>query len=771
MDRSNKIKWIRSGMIAASFLLLFLVAVPLPRFKQPLSRVVLASDGTLLSARIAPDGQWRFAPADSIPYKFVTALKTFEDRWFNFHPGVNPIAVGRALWLNAKHRKVVSGGSTLTMQVARMSRGNGSRSVQAKILETAMAIKTEMVWSKKRILKTYCANAPFGGNVVGLEAASWRYFGKSPFFLSWAESALLAVLPNAPALIYPGSADKQLMAKRNRLLKKLFEQGKIDKTEYSLATTEPLPGKPYPLPDAASHLAASALLHEQSGRFNATLNAAMQWRVSAALLNHYRTILEPLGVSNGGCLVLETATGRVLAYAGNVAGTKDEPWVDVIQGRRSTGSILKPLLYCAALEKGELLPDEMLPDIPLMLSGFNPRNFTNDFDGAVPASEALSRSLNIPWVFELREFGVSRFQTVLADCGITTLDRPGDDYGLSLILGGGEVTLWEMAGVYSSMGRVLLAEPGAKVWHEPVVGLNQKLQGTAGPKWSKGAVWCVFEAMTSLNRPDPQFGWRYFSSSRKVAWKTGTSFGFRDAWAIGVTPDYTVAVWVGNADGEGRAGLTGTMAAAPLMFDVLGQLPVHNGWFTKPIDDMIVQRVCAISGKKAGEYCDSVVEVWTPRNGNRANVCPWHHLVHLDKLQQMQVNANCFSVDEMKHQKWFTLPPVMEWFYRPKHPEYKILPPFAKGCMPDNNANLAFIYPTNGSRIYIPTLADGSREQVVVDIVTGQNVKTVFWYLDDTFIGKTETMHQITISPVKGLHTLTINDQDGNTQAVWFEML
>ncbi len=430
---------------------------PRTLFPEACSTLLYSSERQLLGARIAPDGQWRFPPADSLPDKFVTCLLAYEDKRFYLHPGIDPVAIVRAMRTNLRRGKVVSGGSTITMQLARIARGNRDRTFYEKIVETGYALLLETSRNKKEILNLYASHAPFGGNVVGIEAAAWRYFGRSVSTLSWAENATLAVLPNSPALIHPGRNRERLKAKRDKLLTTLKEQGFIDKTEYELSLLEPLPEAPLPLPDDAPHLLERLAADTPGTRITTSVKQKLQ-RLVQETVNRYARDYASNHIHNLAALIADTETGEVLAYAGNVtfkADNRKGNQVDIITSPRSTGSILKPFLYAAMLHDGQLLPNTLVPDVPLNLNGFSPQNYNKTFCGVVPAHRAIERSLNVPLVRMLSAYNTGRFMSLLKELGMTTLRFSEEHYGASLILGGAEGTLWDLIGMYASLARTL----------------------------------------------------------------------------------------------------------------------------------------------------------------------------------------------------------------------------------------------------------------------------------------------------------------------------
>jgi len=426
-----------------------------PKFNNPTSTVLLANDGSLLAASIAQDQQYRFPHNDSIPEKFKSCIIEFEDRFFFRHPGVNPISIIRAAYNNVKAKRIVQGGSTITQQVVRLYRNDRPRTISEKLIEAVLAFRLELGISKNGILAMYTSNAPFGGNVVGLDAAAWRYFGRSANELSWAESAALAVLPNAPALVHPGRNRNTLIAKRNILLKKLYEKGSIDSLTYRLSLLEPVPGEPKPLPQLSPHLLSRAIKDGFQGKvISTTIDSRLQERTNEIVDHHYNR-LAGNQIHNAAVLIIDIETNSTIAYVGNVSSSISGNHVDIITSSRSTGSILKPFLYAAMLHEGMILPKTLIPDIPTQIGGYSPKNFNPGYDGAVPASRAIARSLNVPAVRMLQHYGVERFQHILQKLGLTTLSRSPSEYGLSLILGGAEATLWDLAGVYAGMARDL----------------------------------------------------------------------------------------------------------------------------------------------------------------------------------------------------------------------------------------------------------------------------------------------------------------------------
>ena len=765
-----------------SFLLLggFWISLPSSFFKKPCSTVLYASDGSLLSAQIADDGQWRFPKRDSLPIKFEACLLAFEDQHFYDHNGVYLPSVFRAIWQNASRQEVVSGASTISMQVVRLSRDNPPRSLTEKALEMVRAMRLEWRFSKQEILALYASNAPYGGNVVGLDAAAWRYFGRKPEQLSWAESATLAVLPNAPSLIFPGKNHQLLLNKRNRVLKILLDNHTIDSTTYDLSLLEPLPQRPFPLPQSAQHLLNTLCKKEGKGhRYQTTIDNNLQSLVTERL-QMAMPELEANLVHNAAVLVVEVRTGNVLAYVGNAKDPQNRysNMVDIVQSQRSTGSILKPFLYAGMLKDGLMLPNSLLPDIPIQYEGFSPQNYAETFDGAVPASQALSRSLNVPSVVMLKDYGYPRFYHLLKKLPFTTLNQPADHYGLSLILGGAEGRLWDITHAYAGMSRALTYYHASNgryradnyamqylLQHEEAIP-----EEDAFPIYDAGTIWSTYKALLEVNRPETELGWDAYSSSTPIAWKTGTSFGNRDAWAVGTTPEYVVGVWVGNADGQGRPQLTGVSAAAPILFDVFDLLP-QRSWFNTPYDDLAKIAVCHESGMRCGMYCDHADTVWVPKAGLHSPPCTFHQLIFTDEFKAHRLTNDCAQQYEMVEQHWFVLPPVQEYYYKLRHPEYEALPPFAPGCGYSDASPIGLIYPKSDAKVFIPRNLREEYERVVLEATHRSADAVIYWHLDNEFLGETKTIHHMEIHPSAGKHTLTLVDGNGESLVKEIEVI
>lgn len=784
---NGKYKWINYSILLI-IIILYYFSLPKPLFSEPISIVIEDEHQNLIGARIAKDGQWRFPDCDSLPQKYITCLIQFEDKRFYYHPGFDPISFGRALISNLRSGKIVSGGSTISMQTIRLSRNNPPRTIWEKLVEIFLVTRLEFGYSKKEILNLYASHAPFGGNVVGLEAASWRYFGKKTSLLTWAEAALMAVLPNNPALVHPGKNRQSLMDKRNHLLDVLYQKSIIDQTTLELSKLESLPEKPNPLPQIAPHLLDRIALekfqnNEKITKQITTIDINLQESIQDILYRHHQT-LKGNGINNGAAIVIDIETKKVLAYNGNIIGCGNDhgEQVDIINAPRGSGSVFKPILTSLMLDNGQISMESLISDVPVNIYGYEPENYFSTFDGVIPVKRALARSLNVPYIKLLQEYGMEKFHYELKKFGLTTLTFPSNHYGLPIILGGAETNLWDITNVYAKMARTLKHYSKYEDqydWNDwknasfylldsqkKVIKKN-KTPFTIGA----GSIWLTFEAMTQIERPDNFGNWELYQNSNKIAWKTGTSYGFRDAWSIGVNTKYAVGVWVGNADGEGRPGLIGIEAAAPILFDIFNLLQ-DSEWFEMPANDLVEAEICKNSGYLALDICPKEKK-WVTKNYSKMKACPYHHIIHLDSSEKFRVTDKCMETYKMLNKSWFALPPVEEYYYKVKNPNYIPLPPYKDGCELVNQQDnpMQLIYPRQNSKIYVPIQLDGKPSATIFKATHKDSKNCIYWNLDQTYIGTTTDFHEISLHPSVGIHRITLVDKNGNRIEQEFEIV
>ncbi len=565
----KRLAW--AAAISAALVLALDLAFPLPRQARPdpgsasgqSTLIVLAEDGTPLRSWASADGALRHPVAirDVSPL-YLQALLNYEDRSFYWHPGVNPIALARAAWQWARHGHIVSGGSTLTMQVARLvDPAVAGRSVASKLRQILRALQLEMHLSKDEILTLYLNEAPMGGMIEGVEMASRAYLGKPSKDLSPAEAALLTAMPQSPSRLRPDRAAARAQAARDKVLDRMRSRGVWDAVTVADAKLERVFAPPLRAQWLAP-LAAERLRQQRKAGEGAliqtTLDAGLQARLEQVLVDRLGTLPEKVSIA---ALIVENGSAEVRAYAGSAdfSDASRAAHVDMVRGLRSPGSTLKPFLYAMALDQGLIHSESLLIDAPQNFGGYAPGNFQADFSGPVSVSEALQRSLNVPAVDVLDRIGPERFAAHLRQAGLRLRLPANAQPNLSLILGGGSTNLEELVGAYTALARGGVAAKPRLRESEPLV---------ETPLMSEGAAFIIREILENGGRPGAPFR----ESEARVAWKTGTSFGFRDAWAVGVTDRYTIGIWMGRPDGTPNPGHFGANSAAPLMKDIAASL-------------------------------------------------------------------------------------------------------------------------------------------------------------------------------------------------------
>lgn len=736
--------------------------------KIPYSKVIRDEHGKNLRIFLSSEDQWCFPPEDSvkIPEKLKTAVLSFEDNYFRWHPGINPVSVFKAARLNLKRGKIVSGASTITMQVARI-RGRNRRSYGNKILEMLEALRIELHFSKKSVLKLYLDHAPYGSNIIGYRAASARYFRKTPNELSWAEASLLAVLPNAPSMVSPLSNPQELKKKRNRLLKRLYKKKLIDSLSYQLSVAEPIPQREYPFEVIAGHLTQKLKSQNPS---EPVVTTTIDYRIQKHLeerIRLYSFSLRQQGIKNVAALVVETQTGKVKAYIGSQDFFDHDGLgqVDGVMARRSSGSILKPFLYALSMDEGIILPQTQVIDIPSYFDAFTPNNADEKYNGAIPSKEALVRSLNIPAVRLLNTYGVNRFYSFLKHAGVSTLFRPPDDYGLPLILGGSEVTVWDMAALYRGLGSRGKFSPNYYLLKD-----SAKYNNEQRDLISSGACFLTLEMLKELKRPGSEYYWEQYQNQKPIAWKTGTSYGHKDAWAIGVSPQWTIAVWVGNFDAESNLNLAGASSAGPLLFGIFNYLPSdqHKKWFEKIEMDFKHVEICKETGFLASSECGDKIMTDAPVYMLPLRQCPFHKKVFLDKDENYTVCSYCWK--EGYHEKSILEYPADIAFYLKLRGQPVITAPYHNPAC-DKIAGtdpLKILYPIDSAHIWIPRDFDGNYQKVIANLAHQHPEKKVFWYLDGNYLGTSAGKHNKAIEIKTGWHQLSVTDEDGHTSKIRF---
>ncbi|MFA7578440.1 MAG: penicillin-binding protein 1C [Candidatus Muiribacteriota bacterium] len=718
------------------------------------STVILDENGEFLRFYLNSEEQFIFPPDKNavIPNKLEKSILVFEDRRFYYHNGVDFFSLFRAFYQNFINKKIVSGGSTVTMQISRMV-FNRNRSFLNKISEIFYSFFLEFTNTKKSLLKLYIDNAPYGGNIRGYRAASVRYFKKNAENLTWAESAFLAVLPKNPNL----SNSELLLKRRNHVLKKLFEHKEIDKITYELAIEEKIPQKEQNLPFFAPHFCDNVFRQHKNTIVKTSIDLKLQERIEK--IASLRTLnLKNRGINNLSIIIIENKTGQIKSYIGNSNywDFENSGMVDGVRACRSTGSILKPFLYAYAIENGFILPQTILFDVPTFYGSFSPVNFDNRYNGTVRAGEALYRSLNIPAVRLLKEVGFLNFYLFLEKTGISTLTRSPENYGLSMITGGVEARLDELTMLYS-----LMAQGKNPVIRDNFDSSEQIL--------SKESIKLTLDILKNVKRPGIEFYIDKFSSAGQVSWKTGTSNGFKDAWAIGVTPEYSVGVWAGNFSGMSAPELTGYIAAAPVLFDVFSILANNKLDFEFEVNFKKI-KICAETGYRATDNCKNIIEVDSPDIEPSIKTCPYHKKIWMNSEKKYEVCSLCW--DENRTEEIVIVYPSDVSSFVERHTNKKLsLPEHNPTCEHiSRKADFSILYPPDGITIKIPVGFDGKYQQIKVSAGVTRENEEIFWYINNKFITSTIQIHSFNHEFSEGINQITAVSSSGLSRTVTFHV-
>lgn len=751
------------------FLLLDL-AYPFPHeaLHRPPGRMVLDRNGTVLRVFLADDDRHRIpVTLDGVAPVLVDTLLESEDRWFWVHPGVNPLAVARAAVANLRAGEIVSGASTLTMQVARLVEPK-ARTPRAKAIEAFRALQLEWHHDKRTILETWLNLAPFGGNLEGVGAAAWFYFGKEPSALSLGESALLTALPRSP-LAYdpvrnPAAADRA----RRMVLAQLQARGSIGADAAADAVRQPLPRRLQPLPFRAPHL--SRRLHEalpaSEVRIRSTLDAGLQ-EIATQRASLRARELRRQGIDNVAVVVIENEGRALRALVGSAGFFEPEfqGQVDAAWARRSPGSTLKPFLYGLAMDDGLVTPTSLLLDVPTDFSGYIAENYDGEYRGRVTAAEALRSSLNAPAVRLLSEVGLERFHRLLLDGGLATLDRPPLHYGLPLVLGAGEVRLIDLTNLYAT-----LAQGGM---HAEVRTLALAQPTESGRRLlSPEAAWMVTRILTEVSRPDLPDAWRLARDVPAVAWKTGTSYGHRDAWAVGFSHRYSIGVWVGNPDGRPRRGISGSEHAGPLLFDLFRALEGDGARLERPRGLALgAVRVCAVSHELAGPYCPATVSGEVIEGRSRLQECETHRRVFVDAEDGSRLVGSCLSERPHAARVVEIHPPELVAWMRGRSVEAPPLPPLSPACtdIPAEEP-LRILSPDSATAYLQRPGAPAAHQGIPLTARAGQGVGRLYWYQNGLLVASGAPGDRLFVAPEPGRHRLVVVDDAGRSHAVTYRV-
>jgi len=769
--RARAVRLARRAALAAAGLALGALAlawaVPLPaRLAVPPSTVVEYRDGQVAHVFVAPDGRWRpEVRLGEVDPAYRAALLRLEDRRFFWHPGVDPLAVARAAWTNLAAGRRVSGASTITMQLVRVLEPR-PRTLPSKVLEALRAVQLELRLGKERVLAAYLQLVPFGGSVEGVEAASLAWFGHRPTALSPAEICALLAVPQDPNRRAPSAANgSRLRAARDEVARRLASAGALPLggrptgdaprvLSEILATTPPAAPRPFPraAPHAATWLRARA---PADGRIPTTLDAGTQ-RLAERLLSAAAPELSLQGIWNGAVVVVDHRSGEVRALVGNLDFWDAHHGGQVVAfaAPRSPGSALKPVVYALAVERGLAGPRTLVPDVPTSFGGYAPVNFDGQYDGLVPLEEALSRSLNVPFVSLLREVGVEPFLGTLRSLGVASLHPAPGHYGLSAAVGGLELTPLELAGVYAALAR------GGE--HRPLRLRRDEPEGGGLRVLAPGAAWLAREALGRRDRPDFPSRRQLTGAPARVHWKTGTSFGHRDAWAAGSGPDTTAVVWLGNVDGTPTRHLVGGEVAAPLLFDLLEGLADRARPAPPPLPppDLGAVEVCALSGRLPTAACPHRAVVPALRTAVPSEPCALHRLLDVELSTGLALAPGCREGRPSEARTFVEWPPAVRRYLKTARRALPEPPALAPGCARGGARRPPrVVSPAEGQVALLAAGLDPARQEIPLQAEAGAG--RLSWFVDGVFLGAAGADERVWWRPAPGRHEVVVTDEGG----------
>ena len=738
---------------------------PLPKEKlfKSSSAFVYSREGRLLRAFTSKDKFWRRSvKLEEIPDLMIESVLTCEDRWFYYHPGFNPISIVSAMLDNIRAGRVVRGGSTITMQIARMMEPR-KRTVPSKIIELFRAVQLELTYSKKELLEIYFNMVAYGGNIEGIAAASLFYFDKSPDRLSVSEIAVLAAIPVRPAEFRPDISPEKCRHRRNQVLKKMYGRGLISREEYVGAGEEEIPWRRIDLPFIAPHFSRSmVMLYPGSCIINSTIDIKIQ-EICERLACRHHSRLAKKNINNLSAVVIDNESGELLALVGS-PDFNDMPHDGQVNGAlapRSPGSALKPFIYALAFEQGLISPQLKVEDIPINYGGYAPVNYDKEYHGIVSVTEALINSFNIPPVNLTSRVGLKKFHDFLKSGGITSLTGNYYDYGLPLILGSGEVKLMELTNLYS-----LFAGGG----------VYKNIKITAGQDASPGrrllseeTCYLISDILSGLARPDLPTCWEFTPDMPKIAWKTGTSYGRRDAWAIGYNPIFTVGVWAGNFSGEGSVDIVGAEIAAPLMFDIFNEIMAgrEHVWFDVP-RGLAVRGVSVISGRPPNEYGGETIKEYYIPGVSPSRKCDVLKKIYVDVQTGCRLTKDCLYGREYKEvvvQDW--PPRLATWLVQ--RGAVEPLPPFDMSCRsPVDTDAPVIVSPENGTRYVLVDCIPREYQRISFEASSFSGGGEIHWFLDNRHHASSVSGEKVFYSPERGEHVLMCVDEQGHSSSLTF---
>ena len=728
------------------------------------SKSVFDKDGNLLRAFTGKDDCW-LMPVElkELNPAFINATVSVEDKRFWRHHGVDPGAVLRAAGLNASNGRVISGASTISMQVIRLFEGR-KRTLPNKIIEAAHAVYLERLYSKEDILKLYFEIAPYGGNIHGVKAASLRYFQKNPEDLSLAECALLAGLPQSPSRLRPDRYPGRAKERRDRVLLSMLKNGYITGSRFREASEEPVVAGNYPFPFRAPHFTRYVKYNSTGSGITTTLDPDMQYFAELAITEAVRD-LRPRGVTNGAMVVIENGTGKVRAMVGSCDffSFEDFGQINGSLSRRSPGSALKPFTYAIAFDRGLYTPGMVLADVPVQYSGYMPLDYDKKYRGPVTVRDALVDSLNIPAVNVLEDISYQSLYLFLKDAGVSTLNKPPGHYGLSLTLGSAGVNLLELTNAYAMLARLGVYKPYSFI---ETAGIKPD---SSGRLLSEGAAYLVSDILSDGQRLEAKGIYRDERTYPRVAWKTGTSYGHRDAWTVCYNPEYTVGVWIGNFSARPSKALVGLEAAAPVAIQIFDRLYANKPapWYEMP-GSVGERRVCALSGEPAGGICPHSVRDLYLKGRSAPEICKVHQKIAIDNETGLALDRRSRKERQYTEKVFAIWPNELQSWFKSRNPDYEAPPEYLK--TPKRVVNLdknrpKIVSPAHGCEYFASGMPES--EQILPLAANGSfDTDKLYWFIDGRFYNNCEIGERLFWSMEQGRHRITCADQHGRSSSI-----
>ncbi|RYU93982.1 penicillin-binding protein 1C [Emticicia agri] len=767
MLKKRFIRFIRSlwgKTVIVSFVIFISLLIIFPiNTSVKYSTLITSSDGTLLHAFLSPDDKWRmYVELKEITPTLRKAIIAKEDKYFYYHFGVNPVAIVRALYNNVTKGRRTSGASTITMQVVRLLYPN-KRTYWNKISEIGRAVQLEIFYSKEEILQMYLNLVPYGSNIEGIKSASYLYFQKSPDRLSLAEVTTLAIIPNRPTSLQLGTKNPLIVRERNKWLERFRNEKAFENQAINDAIKEPLSVSRHEAPKMVPHL---ALRLKKQYPYEPTIRTYIKQPVQAKveqIVGNYANRVRAMNIHNAAVLIINNETMQVESYVGSADfnNKTDGGQVDGIQAIRSPGSALKPVLYATAFDKGIITPKNIINDVPTNFSGFEPENFDKKFNGKVTVEFALANSLNVPAVKVVKDLGKKELIEVLKKANFQTVKKQEKDLGLSIVLGGCGVTLEEMTQLYA-----VFANQGK--WERFKLKKEEKENRSASLLISPESCFLTTQILSQIKRPDLPNNFDYTYRLPKIAWKTGTSFGKRDAWSIGYNKKYTIGVWVGNFSGEGVPELSGAEIATPLLFQLFNSIDYNsnNEWFQQP-KNVVSRQVCAESGDLPNDYCSNKILDYSIRNVSHTHKCSHIKQFFVNYAESISYCTQCLPIDgNYKEKSYINYAPELISFYELKHILYERIPPHNPACTrvfgTTTNAPL-ITNPNDGSEYYINAK---DPQQMQLACQAANDVKEVYWYLNDRLLKKAKANQPVFFVPTAGKLRISCTDDKGRSSTI-----